>query len=182
MVMIATTVLAESPASLTIVPATTGSVYNLYYKAPDAGRVKVTIYNNANQVVFTEAISHTSSFKRPYNFCELAEGEYTIIVEDKNGSKTEKVNYTLNKVTSHIRIVEVPGQSNKYILNVANNGTEEMYVRIYSSTNELLHEEKVSVTGSLGVVYNLSQIKASLTGNIAFEVTTSGGKTKTVIF
>src|SRR5690349_167346 len=89
MAMITTAVLAESPASLTIVPApTSGSVYNLYYKAEDAGRVKVTIYNSTNQVVFTEAISHTSSFKRPYNFCELAEGEYTIIVEDKNGSKT----------------------------------------------------------------------------------------------
>ncbi|HEY3402026.1 MAG TPA: hypothetical protein VGK59_01500 [Ohtaekwangia sp.] len=172
-------VLANSSASLTIV-ASTESVYNVYYKTAEAGRVKVSIYNSGNKLVFSEMLYNVASFMRPYNFSELSEGEYTVVVEDKNGKQAEKVNYAMNKITSIIKVTEVANASDKFLLNVTTTGTQSVTVKIFDATQTLVYNNEVEVTGSFGVIYNLSQIKS--TDNITFEVSTSNGKTETITF
>ena len=171
---------ADAPTSLTVVPATS-QVYKVYYKTKEAGKVKVSIINSSNQLVFSEVMSNVASFVRPYNFSELPEGEYTIVLEDKNGKQVEKVNYAMNKIVSFVKVTEVANADNKFMLNVANNGSEVVTVKIFSG-NSLVHTQNVEVKGSFGQVYNLNQVKAATKATITFEVSTSSGKYQTITF
>jgi len=146
----------------------------------EAGNVKVSIYNSSNVLVFTETINGVTSFKRPYNFSNLSQGEYTIVLEDKNGKQLQNVSYRMNTVNSFIHVSEVANAENKYILNVTNDGTESVYVKILNSDNEVLHEQHLKVTGTFGLVYNLSQVKSS--SEVTFEITTSNGNVQRMTF
>jgi len=170
---------ANAPTSFKIVAAD-ASIYNVHYKAAETGKVKISIYNNVKQLVFAEILSNVASFVRPYNFSNLSEGEYTIIVEDKNGKQAETVNYAMDKVTSMIKVSEVANATDKFLLNVTSTGSDLVTVRILDSTNNLIYTQQVEVTGSLGIVYNLSQVK--LADRVTFEVSTSNGNIETISF
>jgi hypothetical protein len=62
----------KSPVGMAVVK--TGSIFKLYYKGAKSGDVKVTIYNDNNEKVYTETIRKIDSFMRPYNFSSLKEG------------------------------------------------------------------------------------------------------------
>ena len=108
-VMVSTLALAsgpESPKSNSgmAVVKTNATSYKLIYKGDLASNVKVKIYDGKNQLVFSETIKKSSGFARPYNFSSLADGEYTIRID--NGSKwlTETVDYRNSdaKSTAHL--------------------------------------------------------------------------------
>jgi hypothetical protein len=181
MVTMTLTAFSATPASLEIVSAAE-AVYSVNYKTAEVGKVKVSIFNSENKMIFTEVLNNIGSFKRPYNFSELTEGEYTIVVADKNGNQVEKVNYLKNKITSLVTVAQVANADHKYKLNVANNGTEVVSVRIYDNVKGLLYEESMEVTGNHSMIYNLSKVKPAPNAIIIFEVVTSNGKTETVMF
>lgn len=79
-------------------------VFAIQYKNTEKGNVRVYILNSKNQEIFSENFQNVSSFTRPYNFTQLAEGEYTIVIEDRNGKQTEKINYTRNKLVSYVHV------------------------------------------------------------------------------
>ena len=70
------------------------NVFNIHYRTAEKGRVKISIIDCKNKTVFSEVLLNTSSFVRPFNFSQLHEGVYTIVLEDKNGKQSEKINYT----------------------------------------------------------------------------------------
>ena len=180
-VMMSFAAVAASPALLSVTASTAASVFNINYKMVEKGTVNISIYDKSNELVFTEVLIDVKSFVRPYNFSELPEGEYTIVVADKNGKQAEKVNYTLSNIFSAISVSEVANEENKYILNVTNNGTENVEVKIYDNLQTLLHVQTVNVTGSFGLIYNLNKVK-STSSSVTFEVTTNSGKIERITF
>ena len=180
-VMMSFAAVAASPALLSVTASTAASVFNINYKMVEKGTVNISIYDKSNELVFTEVLIDVKSFVRPYNFSELPEGEYTIVVADKNGKQAEKVNYTLSNIFSAISVSEVANEENKYILNVTNNGTENVEVKIYDNLQTLLHVQTVNVTGSFGLIYNLNKVK-STSSSVTFEVTTNSGKVERITF
>lgn len=155
-------------------------VFAIQYKNTEKGNVRVYILNSKNQEIFSENFQNVSSFTRPYNFTQLAEGEYTIVIEDRNGKQTEKINYTRNKLVSYVHVSRVPNKENKFWLNVANNGTETLTVNIYSENGTRLHEQSVEVTGTLSMVYDLTKVKTAKT--IVFEVVDGNNTIHTTSF
>jgi len=180
-VMMSFATLAASPASLSVT-ASSSKVFKIAYTNAETGTVKVSIYDAANQLMFVEVLNNVASFVRPYNFSELPEGEYTIVVSDKNGKQAEKINYTSNKINSVISVSEIINEANKYILNVTNNGTEEVWVRIFDNENTMIHEQALEVTGNFGLIYNLKHLKSNTNSNVTFEVSTSSGKFERITF
>lgn len=173
--------LADSPASLSVTPVSNSSVYTVCYKTRETGKVKISVYSNTNQLIFSEVLTNVASFSRPYNFSQLAEGEYTIVLEDKNGQQVEKVSYFTNKIKSSIKVAEVANQENKYLLNVTSTGTEEVYVKIYGDDNVLLHEQTVEVNNNFGLIYNLSPVRSTVS-KVTFEISTNSGAVEVVTF
>ena len=70
-----------------------GEIVKIFYRSENADRVKVTILDAASKAVFTEEIKNRSSFVRPYNLENLPFGEYTIVLEDRNGRTEEHFTY-----------------------------------------------------------------------------------------
>ncbi len=169
---------AAAPASLSVV-AKSETIFNVHYQTSQNGTVRVSIIDNANRVVFAEVLTNIGSFVRPYNFSELSEGEYTIVVEGKNGKQAEKVNYTSTKITSYAMVSEVENQKNKYLLNVSNNGAQNVTVRILAADGSVLHEQTLEVVGSAGVIYDLNKVKADNT-TITFEINVNGNAVQTI--
>ena len=168
--------------SLFVKSSSKSEVFTIHYKTTEKSTVRLSILNDKNQLVFTETFFNSASFVRPYNFSELAEGEYTIVLADKNGKQAEKVNHLASTITSHISVAEIVNQENKYRLDVTNSGTDVVSVRIYAQDGTPLHEQLVTVTGSFSTIYNLSQVKSAVNSAITFEVTTSNGQIRTIQF
>ena len=71
-----TSVLAVDP--VTVTPSANAETYKLTYQGDETGKVTVSILDENNRTVFTEVLRDVTSFVRPYNFSELAEGQYSI--------------------------------------------------------------------------------------------------------
>jgi hypothetical protein len=155
-----------------------GSVIKLFYKGTASGDVKVSIYNEKGEKVFTETIRNIENFVRPYNFSTLPEGAYTIELKGVDGRQLQKVNYSSGKIEKLMNLVHLAGSENKYVLTVANKGNDKLKVRIYDEKNNLLYNETEAIQGDFGKIYNLDK----LSGRFLFEVTDQNGVTKSLTY
>lgn len=153
-----------------------GTTVKLFYKGTKQTDVKVSIYNAANTLVYSETIKNVDGFVRPYNFTNLEEGEYSIELLGENGRQVERVIYKLGKVEKLANVMHVTGEPNKYILSVANKGQDVLTIRIYGDKGVLLYSQTQNVNGDFAQVYNLDKYKGGLT----FEVSDSKGVTKSL--
>lgn len=167
-------------ASFTVAETSNSNVFKVQYQNGHKGKVEVSILDNKNEVLFTEEIKTSGSFVRPYNFSNLAYGEYTIVVKDEMGQYNEKVSYSANKVVSYTYLAALPNQENKYWLNVRNNGQENVNVRILSQDGIVLYEQSVIVNGGFNTVFNLSKVKGN--SPVTFEVTDGNNQVHTATF
>jgi hypothetical protein len=180
LVLFSTSLFAESPTTMAVISNATSGVYKVVYKGAETGRVKLSIVNAANELVFSETLTNVSSFIRPYNFNELPEGDYTIVLEDKAGKQVEEVSYHSNKIQSIISVSKLAGFDNKYVVTVANVGNDAVNVKITDVAGNVLYEQATTVKGDYGLVYNLDQVKAD-GSKVTFEVSASGA-THTVTY
>lgn len=153
-----------------------GTTVKLFYKGTKQADVKISIYNAANTLVYSETIKNVDGFVRPYNFTNLEEGEYSIELHGENGRQVERVIYKLGKVEKLANVMHVTGESNKYILSVANKGQDVLTIRIFGDKGVLLYSKTENVDGDFAQVYNLDKYKGGLT----FEVSDSKGVTKSL--
>jgi len=150
-------------------------IFKVIYEGAKAGRVSMKIFDKAGKVVFAETINGVEGFILPVNFAGMEAGEYTIEVADASGKQVQKVNYTIENKVNSVHVAKI-GTESKYLLAVANEGTEEINVRIFDGANNLVHDQNLVVDGSFGLVYNLKNV----TGVPTFEVTNQAGATKVV--
>ncbi|MBS1553658.1 MAG: hypothetical protein JSU09_01920 [Bacteroidetes bacterium] len=161
------------------------SIVKVIYRAETAENVRVKIYNQAGELVFTEVVKGYNAFMLPVNFDGLPYGQYTVEVSGNSGTKSQKVDY--NRVTkavagavtaAPVKAVHVAkvGEGSKYLMSVSNEGSQRINVRIFDAANNLIHTESRSINGSYGMIYNLEQI----VGNPTFEVTDKSGNTVVV--
>jgi hypothetical protein len=144
----------------------------------------VTILDGKNNVVFTENI-RSAGFKRPYNFRELPEGQYKVVVSGKDGEHVQTINHKLVAVSSKksiIRVTSLSGTENRYMVAIANSSLQKVWIRIYKNGQDLIHEEKITVDGSVAQVFNLSKIQSRIKSSIQFEIATDQGQTETISF
>lgn len=163
-------------AGLAVVPVKGTETFKVIYKGENAGKVKLSIVNNAGAVVFSEVISTVKGFIRPLNFSGLPFGEYKIELVDAAGTKTEKVNY-IPQVSSikNVHFAKVGGES-KYILAVSNEGKETINVKIFDNSDKLVHDETKEISGNFAQVYSIKNLKEGFT----FQFTDTTGKVQTV--
>lgn len=170
---------ANAPVTMAIVSNETSGVYKVVYQGQETGKVKMTILNNRQQVVFTEVIMQVAAFIRPYNFKGMEAGEYTIVLEDKNGKQVEKINYRKNTVESTVHVSKLAREEGKYILSATNNGTENILINIYDANENIVYSKHEKVSGKFALIYNLRNVKSDF---IRFEIVNSSGKVTSVVY
>ena len=159
----------NSPLGTSIIKK--GALVKLFYRGEHSGKVKVTIYDENGTVVFKEVVENHEHFMRPYNFSSLPYGEYTIQIADENGTRIEKVEHGVSKKKRPANLWRLNPDSNKYMLSVPRNGSDELVVKIYDERNTVIYQETARMSGDFAKVYDLSQVKGAHT----FEITDNNG-------
>jgi hypothetical protein len=149
-------------------------LFKLFYKAEQAGTVKVSIFSNDSKLVFTEKMKNASGFMRPYNFLGLPAGEYTIQIEDNNGIRNEQVEYTAGKIQKYISLVKIADEG-KYLLSVNTKASDKISVSIFDEFDQLIHKEDRRIEHNFAEVLNLKNIN-----RFTIEVSDSQGMLKSI--
>ncbi len=164
-----------STSQLVIINQKETGMFKVIYQGVSEQTVVMKIYGQGGKVVFTETIKSVKGFILPVNFSGMEAGEYIIEVTDENGKQLQKVSYLTETNVKSIHVSKV-SEEGKYLLAVANNGTEKINVRIFDGDNNLVHNENMTINGNFGLVYNLKQV----VGTPTFEITDNNGKTKVI--
>ena len=168
---------AKDPGSPKIVVVNQKSgVFKVIYQGSKSSKVTMRILSATGAEVFSESLGVVENgFVRPVNFKGMTPGEYTIEIADNEGKQIQKVAYTNETSIKSVHVARL-AEANKYLLAVANKGSEEINVKIFDGSNNLVHDKNMTVTGSFGLVYNLKQVA----GTPTFEVTDKTGSVRTI--
>ncbi|HTF21517.1 MAG TPA: hypothetical protein VK658_25740 [Chryseolinea sp.] len=168
----------DEPAALglAVVPVKGSEVFRVIYKSENPSKVKLSVYNAASEVVFTETMASVGGFIRPLNFSGLAFGEYTIELTDALGKKSEKVSYQPTKSTTNVHVAKL-AQADKFLLSVTNGGKETITVKIFDEANNLVHVSSKEVTGDYAQLFSVKEL-----AGVTFEISNNAGELKTVRF
>jgi hypothetical protein len=169
----------KSKSSAGVAIMKNGTVFKLFYKAETKGTVRIAIYNEKNDKLYSETLRHISNFMRPYNFSTLKEGEYTIEVTDESGKVLKKVSY-INKPSpsrdgKQIYLKSLPGNSDKYVLSVNSKSKDVLSIRIYDNLNQILYNSKEAISGDFSRIYRVKNKQ----GKVTFQVIDQEGNVKT---
>ncbi|MEX2232366.1 MAG: hypothetical protein WD824_09410 [Cyclobacteriaceae bacterium] len=159
----------KSPVGISVVKQ--GNIVKLFYRGEQAGKVKIAIYNEKGNEVFTETMRNREHFMRPYNFSSLPEGNYTIQLSDANGKHFQKVKHSLSNGKRVAHLSRLSKEQNKYMLAVPNKGTDALTVKIFDERNTLLYQGTEVIDGNFARLYDLSKVK----GEHIFEIIDQNG-------
>jgi len=149
------------------------SSYKLIYKSEEKTDVKVQIFDAQNALIFSETIRHSDGFSRPYNFINMAEGNYTIKLDNGSGWQSETVNYKFGVKEKPAQLITLGG--GRYLLAVPGTGKDNLSITIEDSEGREIHKRTREVNGNFSEVYNLSSIEGAFT----LQVTGRNGASKT---
>jgi hypothetical protein len=143
-----------------------GEIVKIFYRSENSDKVKVTIVDAFSKVVFTEEIKRKSSFIRPYNLENLPYGEYTIVLEDKNGRTEEKVMYAKEVVNVQASIIHKK-ESRKAMVTLFSTGETEVTYSVLDINNNVLYSKSEKVNGQAAMSFNLEKVKGAVTVQVS---------------
>jgi uncharacterized protein (DUF2141 family) len=163
-----------SAVGVAVTHVTGSSVLKVYYASASLEDVKISILDKNERKLFTETLKKVTGFVRPYNLSGLSAGEYTVIVQDKNGVRKELINYSAGKIEKMINIVRL-SDAGKYLLSVKSKASDKINVNVYDRENKLIHSQAHDVKNDFAEVLNLKNIN-----EFTIEISDSQGILKTL--
>jgi len=136
--------------------------FKLVYKSGEAASVKINIYDESSSRIFSDRVNNPGSFSKLYNFKNLNSGKYTFEIIANGQAAKEDVYYTLPKKASHKMkaFVNQLDDTKKFKFMVMGNDMEPVTVKIYDTSNKLLHQKSYKSQKSIGEVYNLTDVNS----------------------
>lgn len=150
------------------------SSFNLIYKSELEASVNVQIFNEDKALVFTEMISKSNGFVRPYNFASLSEGDYTIKLDNGANSLSETVHYSTVSHEKQAQLIQM--RNGKYLLTVPGQGQDVISIEVLNAIGEKVYSENIAVEGNFAKVFDLRMMN----GDFAFEIRDQHGASKTL--
>lgn len=147
-----------------------GTTVKLFYKSEKASKVRVTIYDENNNVVLTDNIRKMDGFVRPYNFSALPEGDYKIEVADESGRQVSRLDYHKAKFKKIAHLIRIQNSS-KYMLMLSNRGEDVVNVKILDDARNVVYEGSETISDDFSKVFDLEK----LNGEFSFEITDKSG-------
>ena len=146
--------------------------FKLIYKSEEKSDVKVQIRNAKNAVVFSEVIRNSDGFSRPYDFGNLAVGDYTIRVDNGSNGLTRTVHNGSGYVEKAAQVIHL--RDGRYLLTVAGKGQNKLDINVFDEQGLIVRKDSKVVDGNFALVYDLSHLKGAFT----FEVKDEQGSSK----
>lgn len=161
----------KGPNGMAVVPVKGTKTYKVIFKGEENTRVKLNVYNQNSELIFTEAYN-SKGFIRPLNFDGMKDGEYTVELIGADAKKVEKINLITEKSPSaFVHVSRLTGDESKYLLSVVNSKktAEKITVKIFNGES-LIHNEIKDLNGDFAQIYAVK-----VAGNIRFEVVNHDG-------
>lgn len=176
-VLISATADAKSPDSsrVAVISQKNTGTFKVIYEGEKPGDVRMTILNENKEIVFAETTKNVNGFMRNVNFAGMNPGEYTFEITDGSGKQIQKVVYATETFPKSVRVSRTAEQG-KYLLAVTNSRSQQINVRIFDGSDNLVHSQDLKVNGDLKLVYNLKNVS----GVPTFEVTDMAGNVRTI--
>jgi hypothetical protein len=156
--------IANTPTSTTMGTAIVkqGSVVKLFYKGISESAVKVSIFNEDRELVFTETVKNTDGFSRPYNFATLQFGDYTIEIDNGIKKETEKVSYLPNGVVNSAAMIKLE-EGRRFMLIVPNKTSEKLNITVLDANGDEVYNEIHNLNGDFNKILNLKKLPGHFT-------------------
>ena len=166
---------------MVVVHANGTQTVKVIYKGESAGKVKLNLYNESSNLIFSETFSKIEAFILPLNFTGLESGKYTVELTDADGKKIKSiVNYNIAASTDKfVRISKLDNANGKYLVSVVGkqSASQKVRVRIYSDES-LIYDAPKDVNGEYAEVFN---VKSRL-GRLTIQVSDDEGTLLTKAF
>jgi hypothetical protein len=159
----------EKSSDAAVIIGRNGQV-KVFYKGNEVNTVTISIYDENNNVMFTEKIKGRNQFIRPYNLSELAKGNYRIVVNDKQTTITQPYsNYSKKSLTAHIQ--KIKQSESSFLLTVSDPAAEEVQIDVVNESGKVLMSHKLNGKGQFAQLYKLNKIE----GEVFFRVSSDSG-------
>jgi hypothetical protein len=168
----------EPRAGMAVVAVKGSEVFKVIYRGESASKVKLNVFNESSDIVFTETFNNMDGFIRPLNFSGLQFGEYTIEVTDAQGTRVERINFQPVKAERAVHVSKLVNEEGSFLLSVAKNSGESITVKIFDNASNLLYSGSRSDSGDFAQVFKLKDVY----GGVTFEISDNAGHVSTVRF
>jgi len=175
--------IANAVNSATDVPSVTitrmedsSSIFLVNYSGNKIGTIVVVVKDSKDEIVLTKWIKATKDFSLPVNFSSVAEGTYTIQIDNGNGNEklTRTLTYTNDTAPTYSHVVSLGDK--RYLFTSSHSGAEKISIRIYDGEGNLVFEKEKLIQGDFAMLFNLRKIS----GTPSFEVSEKNGRSTMV--
>lgn len=143
------------------------SVFKVYYSGSDSKKVRVNIYNDSNEKVFSEIISNKNGFVRPYNLADLPTGNYKFEIIDNEDSRSYEFQYgSKMEVKEEVYAFVNKLSDNRFFLGLANDTEGEYTIMIYDANENEVYNSTELVKKQFSQLFNLETASSEVTFKI----------------
>lgn len=163
---------SETPKSSRMAIVKSSDGIKVFYKCSQVGKVRVTIYNQKNDVVFSEEVK-SHGFVRPYNLKELPEGEYRVVLQDERETREEIVSTVKDVSKEYVKplVGIIKANKNQFAVTLYSPAGSDVTVTVLDEKKRVLFSEQYSIEGRDLKLFNLANLK----GATEVEVTDKAG-------
>ena len=143
------------------------SVFKVYYSGSDSKKVRVNIYNENNEEVFSEIINNKNGFVRPYNLSDMPAGNYKFEIVDNEDARSYEFTYG-NMPTSNNELYAFVNQfsENRFFLGLADKNEGEYTIKIYDANNNEVYNSTELVKKQFSQLFSLETASSEITFKI----------------
>lgn len=120
--------------------------YRIFYQGTQKENVRLSIYDQNREIVYSEAFKSTLEFAKLYDFTKMPQGVYFIEFSGKGWRKKEKVELLKLRGGEPLEATLTQmGKDDKVFLQIDNPEIKEINLLIESSKGEILFNDKVEL-------------------------------------
>ena len=136
--------------------------YDLYYVSESDAPVNISIYDDHGNLISSDKVKNHRSFKKTYNFSELACGNYNVVVDNEEGKASQNVFHNPQQTNMQLILSQIPDTKSFKLHVGAFDNSKPVKVKVYNTDNELLFVDEINQTDSFSKIYNLKDIDADM--------------------
>lgn len=133
--------------------------YDLYYVSESDAPVTISIYDDEGTLITNDKVKNNRSFKRTYNFKNMASGDYKVVVKNEEGRGSQQVFHNPKTSGLQTMISQVPNSKSFKVLVGDFDNDKPVTVKVYNSDNKLIFKDDITEAQSFSKMYNLSNIE-----------------------
>jgi hypothetical protein len=137
-----------------------GDLVKVFYKNEEVATVKVTIYNQANKIVFSEEVKNHSDFLKPYNLAGLPEGKYRVVMQDEEELREEYVSTIKEHTKALIGIIKA--NEHQFAVTFFSKEQSDLRVTLLDDEGNVLFAENYRVAGRDTKLFDLKTRKGAV--------------------